>query len=308
VKIAKPVTEENNIEKAERKTLGEVGNICEKNNPIVRIAKLRSEVVLKSEVDMEIKEEKLDASQEEKVMQEVDEIDDPEMEGLCEYEKIRLRNIRERQAMFAKLEIEEAKNLCSPASAKPHKPQKRVIKPKENIEPIEQRKSRRIAGGVPEIDRFSASFDDHPVDRDLVSRPRRSLPENYNDYLHATRTYSGNERPDGLVPVTEGRFKILQVPKKCTIKQFVLSNNLEFKCGRGFYEFTKPEIISHRKEVVLIEKSSGTMFTGRDACRMIGAGSGIRIPPTAFDTWRVFVQSTSYGRNLMGGTGFLYEV
>merc|ERR1712123_384973 len=76
---------------------------------------------------------------------------DPEMEGLCEYEKIRLRNIRERQAMFAKLEIEEAKNLCSPASAKPHKPQKRVLKPKENIEPIEQRKSRRIAGGVPEI-------------------------------------------------------------------------------------------------------------------------------------------------------------
>ena len=27
------------------------------------------------------------------------------------------------------------------------------------------------------------------------------------------------------------------------------SNALEFKCGRGFYEFTKPEIISHKKEV-----------------------------------------------------------
>jgi len=231
---------------------------------------------------------------------------DPEMEGLCEYEKIRLRNIREREQMFAQLQIDEAKSLCSPAGGnKPKKYQKRVFRPKEVIE---QRKSRRIAGGVPEIDRFSASFDDHPVDRELVNRPRRSLPENYNDYLHATRTYTGCERPDGLVPVEEGRFKILHVPKKCTIKQFVLSNNLEFKCGRGFYEFTKPEIISHRKEVVLIEKSSGTKFTGRDACKMIGAGSGIRIPPTAFETWRVFVQSTSYGRNLMGGTGFLYEV
>jgi len=290
-----------------RKTLGEVGNVIPNNNPIVNITKIKSAESL----DMEIKEEKMEVKQENvketKVEQEIDDEPeyDPEMEGLCEYEKIRLRNIRERQAMFAKLEIDEAKSNCSPASAKRNKPQKRVFRPKENIEP---RKSRRIAGGVPEIARYSASFDDYPQDTELVSRPRRSLPENYNDYLHATRTYTGSERPDGLVPVTEGRFKILQVPKKCTIKQFVLSNSLEFKCGRGFYEFTKPEIISYRKEVVLIEKSSGKMFTGRDACKMISAGSGIRIPPTAFETWRVFVQSTSYGRNLMGGTGFLYEV
>lgn len=334
--ILKPVKKE--LEKTERRVLGEVGNICEKGDSVAAIAKDMensdakpgendSEMVqeineiyekyksqtnlvvnlvnLKSEVD--VKEAKAEEEKENNIELKAEEPEyDPEMEGLCEYEKIRLRNIRERQQMFAQLQIQEAKNLCSPASAtKPNKPQKRVLKPKENIEP---RKSRRIAGGVPEIDRFSASFADHPLDKDLVSRPRRSLPANFNDYLQATRTFTGCERPDGLVPVEEGRFKILQVPKKCTIKQFVLSNNLEFKCGRGFYEFTKPEIISHRKEVVLIEKSSGDMFTGRDACRMIQAGSGIRIPPTAFETWRVFVQSTSYGRNLMGGTGFLYEV
>jgi len=328
--ISKSVTKE--LEKPERKVLGEVGNLREKGdsdkdmrngdtkpgendseivqeiNEIYEKYKSQTNLVvnlMKSEVDVEEEEVKEEKENDIELKAEEPEYD-PEMEGLCEYEKIRLRNIRERQQMFAQLQIQEAKNLCSPASApRPSKPQKRVLKPKENIEP---RKSRRIAGGVPEIDRFSASFDDHPLDKDLVSRPRRSLPVNYNDYLQATRTFSGDERPDGLVPVEEGRFKILQVPKKCTIKQFVLSNNLEFKCGRGFYEFTKPEIISHRKEVVLIEKSSGDMFTGRDACRMIQAGSGIRIPPTAFETWRVFVQSTSYGRNLMGGTGFLYEV
>ena len=64
------------------------------------------------------------------------------------------------------------------------------------------------------------------------------------------RTFSGKtERPDGLKEVEKDRFRILHVPKKCTIKQFVLSNNLVFKCGRGFYEFTKPEIVSHKKEV-----------------------------------------------------------
>jgi len=312
--------------KTTRKALGEVGNIQEKiktpkkepkqeeveSDIVQEINEIYEKYQTNSTADLANLKSESEAAEKEKEteteiqQQEEPEEDDVEMEGLCEYEKIRLRNIRERQHMFAQLQIEEAKNQCSPATVKkPGKPQKRIFKPKEKVEP---RKSLRIAGGVPEIDRFSASFDDHPVDSQLVSRPRRSLPENYNDYLHATRTFTGCERPDGLVPVDGGRFKILQVPKKCTIKQFVLSNGLEFKCGRGFYEFTKPEIISHRKEVVLVEKSSGEMFTGRDACRMIGAGSGIRIPPTAFDTWRVFVQSTSYGRNLMGGTGFLYEV
>ena len=101
---------------------------------------------------------------------------------------------------------------------------------------------------------------------------------------------------------------MLTVPRRTTIKQFVQDNELQFRTGRGFYEFTKPEIISHRKEVVLVEKEGGAVFTGREACRMVGAGTGIRIPPTSFNKWRVFVQSTSYGRILMPNTSFLYEV
>jgi hypothetical protein len=37
-----------------------------------------------------------------------------------------------------------------------------------------------------------------------------------------------------------------------SIKDFVQMNSLVFKTGRGFYEFTKPEVISHKKEVVLV--------------------------------------------------------
>ena len=225
-------------------------------------------------------------------------------EELCEYEQIRLQNIQEREEMFRELGLA---NLTKNLSAKPEQSKKAVRKAKENVEPV--RKSRRLAGGVPEIQRFQASFDDHPQDEELMVKPRRRLAgENCNDYLHATRTFTGNEMPESLAEVSNDRFRILKVPKKCTIKQFVLSNNLEFKTGRGFYEFTKPEIISYKKEVVLVDKKTGEMFSGSDARRMIGAGSGIRIPPTSFEKWRVFVQSTSYGRNLMGGTSFLYEV
>ena len=38
-----------------------------------------------------------------------------------------------------------------------------------------------------------------------------------------------------------------------SIKDFVLMNSLVFKTGQGFYEFTKPENISDKKEVVLVK-------------------------------------------------------
>merc|ERR1719334_178984 len=256
---------------------------------------------------------------------EPDEEEDPEMVGLSEYEKIRLRNIRQREALFAELALQEAKEEASEASGvvgsstqAVKRSSRREKIEKDASEPV--RKSLRLAGGkVPEIKRFTFEqfefldeqlksrkinpedfyLDDELVSRNIAVEEREKMLE---EMAAKARTFTGKtERPDGLKEVEEGRFRILHVPKKCTIKQFVLSNSLEFKCGRGFYEFTKPEIVSHKKEVVLIEKSSGKMFTGRDACRMIGAGSGIRIPPTTFQTWRVFVQSTSYGRNLMGG-------
>ena len=195
--------------------------------------------------------------------------------NLSEYEKIRLHNIQERQKLFEELRITEAKHENIPV-AKTKIISKRRRDESKTSAPV--RKSLRLAGGVPEIDRFSAGLDDNPPDESLATRPKRRIaPENYNDYLHVTRTFSGNETPDTLAEVHKERFRILQVPKRCTIKQFVLSNNLEFKVGRGFYEFTKPEIISHRKEVVLVDKKTGQMFTGKDACRMINGKNSINI-------------------------------
>ena len=115
-------------------------------------------------------------------------------------------------------------------------------------------------------------------------------------------------RDDDLVPVNPSRFQVLHVAERCSIKEFVQNNSLLFKTGRGFYEFTKPEKISDKKEVVLVDKETGDMFTGQEACDLIGAGGVGRIKPSSLDQWRVFVQSTSYNRVLMPDTGFLYEV
>jgi hypothetical protein len=60
---------------------------------------------------------------------------------------------------------------------------------------------------------------------------------------------------------------VLTVDDRISIKDFVQANTLVFKAGRGFYEFTKPEKISNKKEVVLVDKVTGDMFTGQQACR-----------------------------------------
>ena len=97
-------------------------------------------------------------------------------------------------------------------------------------------------------------------------------------------------RDDGLVPINPSRFQVLHVPNKSSIKEFVLNNSLLFKTGRGFYEFTKPEVISHKKEVVLVDRETGDMFTGGEARSLIGAGGSARVAPAALSAWRVFVQ------------------
>ena len=66
----------------------------------------------------------------------------------------------------------------------------------------------------------------------------------------------GGADTGGLVAVNAARFQILDVDVRCDIRTFVQREGLIFKPGRGFYEFTKPEKISDKKEVVLVDKVS----------------------------------------------------
>lgn len=138
-------------------------------------------------------------------------------------------------------------------------------------------------------------------------RMNRSLHAMFSALLRDSTAFGGED--EGLEPVTPSRFQVLEVgTEKISIKQFAQDNGLTFKVGRGFYEFTKPEIISDKKEVVLMSKRTGDMFTGDEAARRVGAGGTGRIKPSDLERWRVFVQSTSVNRVLVPHTGFLYEV
>ncbi|GJD17991.1 hypothetical protein RIVM261_029470 [Rivularia sp. IAM M-261] len=113
-----------------------------------------------------------------------------------------------------------------------------------------------------------------------------------------------------LRAVSPGRFQVLDIDNNSSIKGFVLENGLNFKVGRGFYEFTKTETIQGYKEIVLMERTTGDLFEGQAAREMLGLPEGetARIKPNNLEKYMVFVQSTSANRKLIGGTKFLYEV
>ncbi len=75
-----------------------------------------------------------------------------------------------------------------------------------------------------------------------------------------------------------GRFQVLDVDERQDIKSFVQKNSLIFKAGRGFYEFTKAEKISDKKEVVLVDKVKNSISEQNLMCFFSGDGRYLHRP------------------------------
>ena len=122
---------------------------------------------------------------------------------------------------------------------------------------------------------------------------------------------------DDLIPVCSGTYQVMLVDdsQKWSIKNFVESNNVPFIKGQGFYEFLKPsEKIQPGKEVILHHKTSGDMFSGKKARELIGLDPNGSLGIETIkkkdlpSEYKVFVQSTSYNRVLVGNSEFFYKV
>lgn len=124
---------------------------------------------------------------------------------------------------------------------------------------------------------------------------------------------SGRYRKVDTRAVAAGRFQQIDVDHDQAIQALVEDMGLIFQRGRGFYEFTKRETIQAKKEVIILDTETGDMYEGEAAREVLGlpVGSSIDISPknAGFDRvkYKVFVQSTSNNRKLIGGTTFLYE-
>lgn len=146
-----------------------------------------------------------------------------------------------------------------------------------------------------------------------AGRMNRSLDAAFGTMLGRKPSAKSAYGDANLSAVPPGRFQVLKVDKDQGIADFVRDNGLMFKIGRGFYEFTKPVKVQSHKEVVLVSKKSGDMFSGAKARELIGlspdgSAGEEKIAPTAMEDYTCFIQSTSANRKLLGKTKFLYEV
>ena len=136
--------------------------------------------------------------------------------------------------------------------------------------------------------------------------------------VHAPRARSSTEaaapsleKEGELRPCHPSKFQVFNVDEDTNIKVFCEKMGIRFAKGAGFYEFTKAEIIQPSKLIVLMEKSTGTLYEGDVAREIAGIKKNNerdKIKPTSLEKYRVFIQSTSQARKLIRGQGFLYEV
>lgn len=142
----------------------------------------------------------------------------------------------------------------------------------------------------------------------IISTMLRRAPS--KKYEYSASSYSSKYSLSELKPVSSGRFQVLDVPYDIAIKDFVLLNGVEFKIGRGFYQFTKRVTVQDHKEIILRDKLTGDFFTGDSARHLAGIPVGVtaKVSPENLPKFEVFIQSTSVNRKLLGGTKFLYEI
>jgi hypothetical protein len=122
-----------------------------------------------------------------------------------------------------------------------------------------------------------------------------------------------------LNAVPAGRFQVMEIDEDCPIAHFVRAQGVTFRKGRGFYELTKPVLVQGYKEVILMDKMTGDLFSGSEAREMLDLPpqcdggkdpmrEDVKLQPVSLDKYKVFIQSTSANRKLLAGTSFLYEV
>lgn len=91
------------------------------------------------------------------------------------------------------------------------------------------------------------------------------------------------------------------------LQSFIESRKLPFVKGKSFYQLTKTELVQNHKEVLLREIKTGAVYGGKDARAIVGLpNADIKVKPSDFADWDIFVQSTSNNRKLQVGTNLLY--
>lgn len=107
-----------------------------------------------------------------------------------------------------------------------------------------------------------------------------------------------------LDPLMPGRYDLADVPYDMPVNEFAaLVTGRPYRKGSVFYQLTKPVTVQNYKDVMVQVRSTGQVYTGPSARQLLGLpGFEAKIQPAAQPGTRIFIQSTSMNRRMIGGT------
>lgn len=109
---------------------------------------------------------------------------------------------------------------------------------------------------------------------------------------------------NNLLELSPVQYNLLPVHKDSVIKSFVEScTSYPYRPGSAFYLLTKPELIQNHKQIVIQNKLNGKVYSGTNARSLLGLPDyEIKVSPSNYSDFDVFVQSTSLNRKLLSGS------
>jgi hypothetical protein len=91
------------------------------------------------------------------------------------------------------------------------------------------------------------------------------------------------------------------------IREFVIEKTGRYVQGSAFYQLSKTEKVQESKRIIIQDKNTFKYYTGAAARQMLGFPDRgeIRVSPRSLGHYKLFIQSTSTNRKLMGETDLL---
>jgi len=126
--------------------------------------------------------------------------------------------------------------------------------------------------------------------------------------LFQMRDFSAKDVAAAATPMTQGSYYFLPVTAKERIDEFVARETKNaYILGKGFYQFMKTETVQPNKTIAVEvqDKHGGSqVYTGPAARAVLGLPTdhAVRLAPDQKPGCTIFIQSTSYNRNLIPGT------
>lgn len=157
------------------------------------------------------------------------------------------------------------------------------------------------AAGVAEVgETIRKATDSFMVGRSQGVRGTRSI---FSTGVDAVNTQTVRSTLSAL-PVTS--FSLLPITRAEQIKTYVEQNGRRYIKGKAYYQLTKTEDIQAIKQIAVLEKSTGKVYTGPEARNLIGLpDKEVRVKPQDNPLYDIFVQSTSVNRKLVPNTRVL---